>query len=153
LTTAAAVHNLLPSQAKRHYPVHLRAVCIVCFTGWHGLFVNDGASGIFVETKNQVLLTAAVHPGTMLDIQGVSGSGEFAPIVDQSTLEIVGERPVPPARMASLDHLSTGIEDGQWIAFEGTVRSAEIRDSMLSLVVGSGRWQVEVMTTPANREA
>jgi signal transduction histidine kinase/CheY-like chemotaxis protein len=153
LTTAAAVHNLSPSEAKRHYPVHLRAVCIVCFTGWHGLFVNDGASGIYVEIKNQVLLTPAIHPGTLLDIQGVSGSGEFAPIVDQSTLEILGKGPVPSARLVSLDHLSTGVEDGQWIAFEGTVRSAEIRDSMLSLVVGSGRWQVEVMTTPANRKA
>ena len=46
----------------------------------------------------------------------------------------------------SLGRLATGSEDGQWISFEGTVRSAEIRDNMLCLIVGSGRLQVEVKT-------
>ena len=149
LTTARQVHDLTIEEARRQYPVHLRAVCIVCFTGWHGFFVNDGKSGVFVETRNQVLLTAAIHPGTLLEIDGVTGAGEFAPIVDRSSLRVLGEERIPAARLVSLDRLSTGIEDGQWIAFEGTVRSAGIRDSMLAIVVASGRWQVEVMTTPA----
>ncbi len=146
LTTAAAVHNLTPSEAKRHYPVHLKAVCMVCFTGWHGFFLNDGSTGVYVETKDQVLLTAAIHTGTLLEIAGFSGPGEFAPIVEQSTLHVLGETALPPARTVSLDRISTGAEDGQWIAFQGTVRSAEIRDSMLVLVVASGRLSVEVMT-------
>ncbi len=151
LTTAAAVHGLTALEAKRHYPVHIRAVCVVCFTGWHGFFVHDGSSGVYVETKNQVLLTAAIHAGTILDINGITGSGEFAPIVDQSSLQVLGEAVVPPARAVSLDRLSTGIEDGQWISFEGTVRSAEIRESMLVLTVASGRLQVELMTSQESR--
>ncbi len=149
LTTAAAVHKQTTDQAKRHYPVHLRAVCLVCFTGWHGLFVSDGASSIYVETKDQVPLTPSIHPGSLLDIKGVSGSGEYAPIIDQSSLTVLGEGVIPLARPVGLDRLSSGAEDGQWVAFEGTVRSAEIRDSMLSLVVASGSVQVEVMTVPA----
>jgi diguanylate cyclase (GGDEF)-like protein len=82
----------------------------------------------------------------LLDIEGVTGPGEFAPIVDQSSLRILGDRPLPPARPVSLDRLSTGVEDGQWVAFEGTVRSVVPRDSMMALGVVAGRWQIEVMT-------
>jgi signal transduction histidine kinase/CheY-like chemotaxis protein len=151
LTTAKAVHDLTPSEAKRHYPVHLRAVCIVCFVGWHGFFVSDGKTGIYVETKNQTLLTPAIHAGTLLKIEGVSDPGEFAPIVDQSSLRILGEGSIPPARLVSMDQLSTAVEDGQWIAFDGTVRSFDIRESMVVLTVGSGRFQMEVMTTQNSR--
>jgi diguanylate cyclase (GGDEF)-like protein len=152
LTTARQVHDLTSEEASRHYPVHLRAVCIICFSDWHGLFVNDGATGVYVETKNQVLLTAAIHPGTLLDIVGITSPGEYAPIVDQSSLRVLGERPLPPARPVSLDRLSAGVEDGQWITFEGTVRSVELRDSMVALEVASGRLRVEVMTTPGSEK-
>lgn len=153
LTTAKAVHDLTPSQAKLHYPVHLRAVCIVCFADWYGFFVNDGASGVYVQTKNHIPLTAAIHPGVLLDITGVTGPADYAPIIDQSTLRILGESPIPPARPVSLDRLSTGVEDGQWISFEGTVRSVLHRESMLDIEVASGRFQVEVMTPPGKKDS
>jgi len=152
LTSAEAVHNLTPSQAKLLYPVHLRAVCTVCFVDWHGFFVNDGKAGVYVETKNHVLLTAAIHPGTYLDIVGVTGPGEYAPVVDQSTLRILGERPLPPAREVGLDRISTGVEDGQWVSFEGTVRSVRPGDPMLALTIVSGRWQIEVNTPPGKTD-
>jgi len=152
LTTAAAVHDLTLDDAKRQYPVHLRGVCVVCFTGWHGFFLNDGVSGIYVETRDHIPLTKAVQPGTWLEVDGVTGPGEFAPIVDRSTLRILGEKPLPNPRMVSLDRLSTGVEDGQWIEFEGTVRSAAFRDSMLDLMIAAGRLQVEVMTQPGERQ-
>src|SRR5271157_1011060 len=146
LTTAAAVHGLSPSEAKRRYPVRLRAVCVVCFPDWHGFFANDGTTGVYVETKDQALLTDRIHPGSMLDIEGVSGPGEFSPVVDQALLRVVGEGTVPPPRHVSLDRLSTGVDDGQWIEIEGTVRSADTSNTMLTLVVASGQQQVEVMT-------
>ncbi len=146
LTTADAVHNLTPAQAKLGYPVHFEGVCVFCFTGWHGFFAHDGVKSVWVDLGDKVSLTPAIHPGTLLDIEGVTGSGEYAPIVDRATLKILGERALPPALPVSLGLLATGSEDGQWISFEGTVRSAEIRDSMLCLIVGSGRLQVEVKT-------
>ena len=152
LTTGAAIHSLTPAESRRRQAVHLQAVCVVCFEGWHGFFAHDGITGFYVETKNQVLLTAAIHPGSLLDIEGVTGPGEFAPIVDQATLRILGEGTIPAARQVSFDRLSTGAEDGQWVTFEGTVRQAEIRDSMLALVVASGRLQLEVMTPERSRK-
>ena len=152
LTTARAVHNLTHAQARLRYPVHLRAVCVVCFADWHGFWVHDGVSGVYVETKNHAELTAAIHPGIVLDIEGFSGPGEYQPIVDMATLHIVGERPLPPAPNVSLGRLSKGDYDGQWVAFEGTVRSAVLRDGVVSWIVMSGGWQINVMTAPAPKE-
>jgi diguanylate cyclase (GGDEF)-like protein len=152
LTTAKAVHSLTRAQAQQHYPIHLRAVCVVCFPDWHGFWVSDGVSGVYVETKNHVPLTAAIHPGTELDIEGISGGGEYKPVVDQAVLRIVGERPLPPSWVVSLDRLATGEYDGQWIAIEGTVRSAVLQDGKLSLIVNAGRWQINAVTVPAPKE-
>ncbi len=144
LTTADEVHNLSPAEAAKHYPVHLKSVCVVCYPNWHGFWVDDGKTSVYVETKGQVLLTSAIHAGSLLDIQGVTGAGEFAPIVDQGLITILGEAPLPPARRVSLDRLSTGIEDGQWVAVEGVVRSAETQGDRLALTVASGEMRVEV---------
>ena len=146
MTTAAAVHGLSTAEAKRRYPVRLRAICVVCFPDWHGFFVHDGSSGVYVETKDQALLTDRIHPGTVLEIEGVSGPGDFAPVVDRALLRVVGEAPVPPPRYVSIDRLSTGVEDGQWIEIEGTVRSTDNSNTMLTLIVASGQLQVSVMT-------
>jgi len=152
LTTADTVHNLTPAQARLRYPVHFQAVCVFCFTGWHGFFAHDGVRSVWIDLGDQVLLTPAIQAGTLLDIEGVTGAGEYAPIVDQATVTILGERALPPAQPVSLGRLSTGSEDGQWISFEGTVRSAEIRDAMLCLIVGSGRLQVEVRTVAESEQ-
>ena len=153
LTTAEAVHRLAPSEAKRRYPVHLRAVCVVCYPGWGGFFANDGTTGVFVFTKDQVLLTAATHSGSLLEIDGVTGTGEFAPVIDQAVFRNLGEEALPPARHVSLDRLSTGTEDGQWIAIEGTVRAVENRSDMLTLAVASGQNRVEVQLPRGEEEA
>ncbi len=146
LTRAADVHGLSPSESKRRYPVHLRAVCVVCFPGWHGFFVNDGSTGVYIETRNHTLLTDEIHTGTMLEIQGVTGPGEFSPVVDEAVVRVLGEGKLPAPRYVSLDRLSTGTEDGQWVEIEGIVRWADTGNTMLTLIVSSGRVQVEVMT-------
>ena len=82
----------------------------------------------------------------------MSGPGEYKPIVDQGILQILEERPLPPAPVVSLDSLSTGEYDGQWIAIEGTVRSAVLQDGALSLIVNAGRWQINTVTDAAPKE-
>jgi len=151
LTTAKEIHDLTLFDARRRYPVHLQLMCLACFPDWHGFFAYDGISGIFVEQKNQALLGAAIHPGVLLDVVGVTGPGDYAPIVDQATIRVLGERPLPPARLVDMNQLTSGIEDGQWLAFDGTVRSAQIREGMLNLWISSGQLQMEVGTSTGNK--
>jgi diguanylate cyclase (GGDEF)-like protein len=103
--------------------------------------------------------TLPLHSGDLLDIQGVTGPGGYAPVVEQPHIQVVGRRPLPPAPQYSLDHLLTGIEDSQWVEVEGIVRSvAESRHItayanqaasggttvLVTLATGAGRLDVIV---------
>jgi hypothetical protein len=50
-----------------------------------------------------------------------------------------------------MDRLTGGVEDGQWLAFDGIVRSARINQGMVDFVISSGRLQVEVGTARDNK--
>jgi hypothetical protein len=88
LTSAEAVHNLTVAESKRHYPVRLRTTVLVYLPKWHASFTHDGRSGIYVDVLGQPVLP--IHPGSVLDIDGVSGPGDFAPVIEQRSVRIVG---------------------------------------------------------------
>jgi diguanylate cyclase (GGDEF)-like protein len=88
----------------------------------------------------------------MLEIEGVTGPGEYSPVIDQANLRVIGEGAVPVARHVSLDRLSTGVDDGQWVEIDGTVQAADTSNTMLTLVVASGKLQLKVMTPRFSEE-
>jgi len=145
LTSAYAVHSLTPAEAARHYPVRVGGICVIRFSGSNSLFLNEGKSGIYAKTKDDGPLDPAIHSGSVLEIEGVTDPGEFAPIITDSKVRIVGERPLPPAPLVPFDRLSAGVEDGQWIAVEGTVRSVQEREDLVVIVLASGQFGIEVL--------
>ena len=103
LTTGAAIHSLTPAESKRRQHVHLQAICVVCFEGWHGFFAHDGVTGFYVETKNQVLLTAAIHPGSLLDIEGAQDRASSLRLSTRLPCASWEKAPYrPPGRSASI---------------------------------------------------
>jgi hypothetical protein len=51
-----------------------------------------------------------------LDITGMTGAGDFAPVIDKPQVKIVGESRLPDkAPVVSMAHLLSGAEDGQWV--------------------------------------
>ena len=126
ITNAHAVHSLTTQEAARKYPVHLRAV-VTYYDPYidlrHGaLFVCDSSGCIFVSIPSKPILL--IHAGSLIDIEGVSGPGDFAPIVDQAKIRAVGESHVPArAPRVSRTQMMTGVEDGQWVEIEGIVHS------------------------------
>lgn len=126
LTTANAVHSLTTQEARRAYPVHLRAV-VTYYDPSYGkdtpsMFVHDASGGVYVSLRERI--NEYFHPGTLIDITGVSGPGGFAPIVDQAQVRVIGQAPLPsnPDRV-SLTRIHTGAEDCQWVEVYGVVRS------------------------------
>lgn len=131
LTTAWGAHNLTSEEAARAYPVHLRAVVTYYdpyIDSRHGaLFVHDSTGSIFVAVPARPILP--LHAGSLVDVVGVSGSGDYAPIVSQSRLTVVGESHVPrDAPVATLAQLFSGELDGQWVGVEGVVHSVYLND-------------------------
>src|SRR5439155_27088804 len=93
LTTADAVRRLSPSEAERAYPIHLQAVVTYNDPETRLLFVQDDTAGIYVEAWRHIHY---VEPGDVVEIDGQSARGAFAPIVDGPRLHVVRHGPLPP---------------------------------------------------------
>jgi diguanylate cyclase (GGDEF)-like protein len=142
LTTANAAHSLTTEQAARKYPLHLRAT-VTYYDPYidprhAALFVCDSTGCIFVRLQRLILHLRA---GMVIDVEGVSGPGDFAPIVDEPKIRVVGESHVPThAPRVGLTQMMTGKDDGQWIEVEGLVHSVVESETnvTLTLVVADG---------------
>ena len=126
LTKAGDVHGLTLAEARQAYPVCLRAV-VTYYDPYidvrHiAMFVHDSSGSIFVSLSSptEIPMTA----GTLVEITGTSGAGDFAPIVNGGSVRTIGASHLParPPR-ASLTELLTGKYDGAWVQVEGVVRS------------------------------
>jgi signal transduction histidine kinase/DNA-binding response OmpR family regulator len=143
LTTAREAHSLTAEEAARACPVHLRAVVTYydpyIDTRRGALFVHDATGAVFVSVPSRPILP--LRAGTLVDVVGVSGSGDFAPIVDRATVTVIGDSRLPDsAPRVSLTNLLTGTHDGQWVEVEGVVHSAtrEHRSVVLGLALSDG---------------
>jgi diguanylate cyclase (GGDEF)-like protein len=131
LTTAREAHGLSAEEARRHYPVHLRAVVTyfdptIETNGMHGgMFIQDATGGIYaIFAIDGVWPQGPPLPGTLIDISGTSAPGDFAPVVDHSVIRVIGASHLPlHANPVSLSRLHTGTEDCQWVEIEGVVRN------------------------------
>jgi signal transduction histidine kinase/CheY-like chemotaxis protein len=144
LTSARAAHNMTAQEGARGYPVHLQAV-VTSYDPYidarHGaLFVLDKTGGIFVAVPARPVLP--IHAGSLIDIRGVTGPGDYAPVVDHPQIRVIGEAPLPEkVPRASLAQMLTGEEDGQWIEAEGVVHSVRKTemDVTLDLALSDGK--------------
>src|ERR1017187_235564 len=136
LTTARKAHDMTSEEGARGYPVLLRAVVTYYdphIDPRHGaLFVLEETGGIFVSVPRQP--TLPLHTGTLIEIRGVTGGGDYAPIVDHARIRVIGESPLPMAvPRAGLAQMMTGEVDGQWVEIEAVVHS--VRESAKNITL------------------
>ena len=138
LTTAHMAHSMTAEEAARGYPVLLRAVATYYdpyIDPRHAaLFVLDETGGIMVALPRLPVLP--IHAGTLVEIRGVTGGGDFAPLVEHGQVRVIGESRLPrEAPRASLGQLISGETDGQWVEVEGVVHS--VRETAVERHLGS----------------
>ena len=138
LVTAHDAHDLTLEEAARAYPVHIRGV-VTYYDPYidirHGaLFVHDSTGSIFVGIPARPILP--LRAGTLVDVVGVSGTGDYAPILAHATVRVVGQSHVPPtAPRIPLAQLLSGKQDGQWVEVEGMVHSVRYQKMNVSLEI------------------
>ena len=136
LTTALAAHSLHSDEARRAYPVHLRAVVTYydpnLGNGYAALFVNDETGSIWVNLPADTI--ASLPIGTLVDVTGMTANGLFAPYIASPHLLVIGHSHLPE-KAAQVNHASlfSGTCDGQWIEVEGTVHSFSEADRTVTL--------------------
>src|SRR2546421_1670295 len=143
LQSAAQVRALTVEQAGQHLEVRLKAVVTFYDEGLYSRFVQDETSGIYLQEMTNM---PDLRPGQLVEIEGQTGAGEYAPIVIPKAVRVVGEGIMPGAKPVSLEQLVSGREDSQFVEVTGTVRSVrfdeESRNYFLDLVMGGERFTV-----------
>ncbi len=124
LRTARAIHILSADEAARAYPVHLTRVQVTYYQPSFGaLFLIDSTDGIYANPRPGEPLP--VRAGDIVAVDGVTGPGDVAPVINDIRLRVLGHAPLPAAPLVSFDRLSSGALDSRWVTMEGIVRSID----------------------------
>jgi len=139
LTRVEQVRRLTPEQAALGYPVRIRGV-ITMDAPAPDFVVQDSTAGIYVEGSLSPRYPHVLKQ--LIEVEGVTGPGKFAPIIQEHRLRVLGEGMLPAAQLFPFSALANGQEDSQWVQVRGIVRSVEIdrnswREPTLALHVAS----------------
>ncbi len=151
LTHAVQIRQLAPEEAGRGYRVKIRGV-VTNDVPYPDFFVQDGTAGIYVEGSLSPSYTH--HWGDLVEIEGVTGPGRYAPVIRELKTRVLGKGTLPATRTYPFSEVAGGQQDSQWAAVRGIVRSVSIdrtswRETVLALTVasGGGRFVVRVPIT------
>ena len=150
LERASEIRALSPQEADRGLPVRLRAVVTYYDAAASDLFVQDSTAGIYVELKGAAEKPEGLRQGQQVELTGSTASGDFAPEVIKPRIRILGPGVMPTARKVSIEEISSGEEDSQWVEGEGVVHAAAIEDKLLVLNVfmGGRRIRARILSFP-----
>ncbi|MCX6636292.1 MAG: ATP-binding protein, partial [Acidobacteria bacterium] len=136
LTSAAQVHRLTLEQAAAKLPVRIRGVITFCPGRQGSFFLHDGSAGIYVESKRPDLM---LKPGQLVELEGESTVGQFAPNIRETKLRVLGDGSFPAPKKASFEAMASGREVGQWVEVTGIVQAAKaVSEDRLNLLISSG---------------
>ena len=149
LQKAEQVRRLTTPEAERHIPVRLRGVVTFFDEGLYSHFVQDDTAGIYLTTSTNLPPLVA---GQLVEVEGVTGAGEFAPVVIPSGVKVLGEAPLPAAQPASTEQLVGGQKDSQFVEVKGVVRSVnfekETQNYLVDIVTDAERFTAYIKELP-----
>jgi hypothetical protein len=120
VTRLDEIRRMPRAEAGRYYPVRVTGIATYVDPAWSMLFLEDGATGIFVSLTGS---EKAVRAGDRLEVSGWTGPGNFAPEILRPSFRVLGPGALPPAPAVSSERLMTGAEDSQWVQVRGVVRA------------------------------
>lgn len=148
LTHADQIRHLSAEEAALGYAVRIRGV-ITDDVPSPDFFVQDATAGIYVEGSTAPRFEH--HWGDVVEVEGVTGPGKFAPVIREQKLRVLGRGNIPHAQIYPFIELAAGQQDSQWVQVRGIVRSVSIDrtswpETVLAMTVasGDGRFNVRV---------
>lgn len=136
LTTVAQVHWLSEDQARLSRPVLLQAVVTYGDPSTTNTFVQDDTGGIYLAFQPGT--APALRLGQLVQIEGFTGPGEFAPVVVKPRVRVLGERKLPEPSPIGMEQLFTGIADSKWVQAKGVVHSVGSEGGHATLIASWG---------------
>ncbi len=149
LTTVAEVRSLSAVEAAKHHPVKLKGVVTFYDETLFSRFIQDSTAGIYLR---ELANMPALQPGQMIEVEGTTGPGEYAPVILPTSVKVVGEGAMPAAKPVTLDQLVSGHDDSQVVEFSGIVRAVsfekDLQYYLIDFAKGGDRFTVYVKLLP-----
>ena len=138
LRIASQVLELSAEEAIEGRPVWLTGVVTWSNVNTPFFFIHDSSGGVCIMRAKSNSAVRSV--GRNLEIHGVTGMGQFAPVVMATDFERVSDVVLPVAKQISLEHALTGLEEAQWVEMRGYLRQAIRREgwNQLELATAAG---------------
>jgi signal transduction histidine kinase len=150
--TAAAVRGLSFSQAEKPMPVRLRGVVTFFDENLFSRFIQDDTAGIYLQYSAS---TPLLVPGQIVEVEGVSSPGEYAPVVVPKRVRVTGAGQLPKPMPVTYEQLASGREDSQFVEIAGIVRSVQMPEGspfhLIEIATGGGRLSVYIRELPVKR--
>jgi len=137
----ARIRVLAPDEAAHGFPVHVRGVVTYYDPGLPDLFVQDSTGGIYIACQKPV----DVRRGQLIDVSGITGPGEFAPVIEKPEIHVLGPGVLPKPLKVPLEDLKSGSYDAAWVEVSGIVLSAVVDNRRASIYVGVGAGHIRVV--------
>jgi signal transduction histidine kinase len=132
LTEIRAIRGLSLDEGARGYPVRIRGI-VTHFdeTLANGLIVYDGSFGQFVEPPppSRIAIWKDLRAGDVVEIEGRTIRGGFAPNVLPERMRTLGRGRLPPAGRVPYAELLTGRHDCEYVDIVGVIQRAWLSSS------------------------
>src|SRR5919106_2140520 len=126
ITRIKAIRALTPDQGAEGHPVRVRGVVAHFDEIGRGLlFLHDGESGQFVTGPAHAEVVAVwrtLRTGDLVEIEGRTVRGGFAPNVEAQTIRKLGRAPLPDPKHLPYGLLLTGRYDCDFVEIEGIIQ-------------------------------
>jgi len=119
-TDANSIRSLSAAEAAQNHPVKIRGVVTFSDEVLFSRFVQDETAGIYFGEMTNL---PPFQAGQLIEIEGVTGAGEYVSVVIPKTIKVVGEGKLPEKAPLTLEQLVSGQQDSQWVEFSGLVRA------------------------------
>jgi PAS domain S-box-containing protein len=144
LTQIRQVRGLPASLASKSYPVHIHGVVTYQDPTGSLQFVQDRSGGIFIDSQ-VTHMTSFPNARQLVDVQGFSAPGDYAPVVEVQTVRVIGKGNYPEPLSAPMQVLMTGAEDSQWVTVNGVVRGESVTNNTTVLSMATGDSVMDVV--------
>ncbi len=145
LITALAIHQLPLEEARMGSPVRLRGIVTLSDPRNGLLFMQDSSDGIYITPEYHT--PAPLRVGDLVQVEGETGEGDFAPVVSRARITILGRAPLPAPDTADPESIFLGRRDSRWLELHGVVQdvAADSHEALLTIRYGSHRFRAHIL--------
>ena len=128
-----------PAPGRKHY----RPAVI---SRLNRLLLEDAYPGWISTNRNPERFGFPIAVGQVLEIEGISAQGGFAPDIIPTCVKLVGLAELPAPHRVTFEQMAGGQQDCSWVEFSGVVRSYGVDDftTLPALIVAGAGGRVIV---------